>query len=271
MTGRLKTLVVGVLPPLATFVVVIVVWDVVALWFRMPAYLLPRPGRVAAVAWEKGPELALATRVTAAGALAGLGLSTAGGCLVAFAFSQSSIIRRGLFPYAIFLQTIPIVAIAPLVIIWFGNGFASVVVVAFIISLFPIITSTTTGLLSVDPNLVDLFRVHGATRWQTLWRLRLPNAVPYLVTGVKTSCGLSVIGAIVGEFFAGYGGRAFGLGYLINQTKDQLKTDYLFAAIGASTLLGVALFATVSLVGDTILARWHVAAASDRLNSTSRS
>ena len=180
--------------------------------------------------------------------------------MLGLVFSQSRIIERGIYPYAIFLQTVPIVAIAPLVVTWFGNGFTSVVVVSFALSLFPIITNATAGLTTVDANLLELFEVHNASRRQVLFKLRLPNAVPNLVTGAKIACGLSVIGAIVGEMFAGYGAESYGLGYLITYTTGRLETAYAFAAVLCSTLLSIAIFAAVNLIGATILVRWHVAA-----------
>ena len=188
------------------------------------------------------------------------------GTLIGIAFSQSAIVRRSFYPYAILLQTVPSVALAPLVILWFGHGFTSVVVVAFIISLFPIITNSTAGLLAVDRNLVELFQMANASRLQALWKLRLPNSIPQIITGAKIACGLSVIGAIVGEFSAGYGTDRFGLGYLITQNSTKLETDYLFAAVLAAMLLGVAIFGSVSLVGELILRLWHAPAdAADRV------
>ena len=179
--------------------------------------------------------------------------------LIGIVFSQSVIVRRSFYPYAILLQTVPSVALAPLVILWFGHGFVSVVVVAFIISLFPIITGSTAGLLAVDRNLLELFAMGNASRLQVLWKLRLPNSIPYLITAAKISCGLSVIGAIVGEFSAGFGDH-FGLGYLITQTSATLATDYLFAAVLAAMLLGVLIFGGVSLLGEWVLRLWHAPA-----------
>ncbi|MCP4812646.1 MAG: ABC transporter permease subunit, partial [Planctomycetaceae bacterium] len=144
------------------------------------------------------------------------------------------------------------VAIAPLVINWFGNGFQSIVVVTVVISLFPVITSVTVGLTSVDRGLRDLFEMNRASRWQTLLKLRMPHAVPYLVTGARTSSGLAVVGAIVGEFFAGYASDHYGLGYLVLQSSGQLRTDLLFATIISSALLGVMMFALVTWVGYQI-------------------
>ena len=251
-----RRLVHDIAPPVGLFLLVALLWQWATAVYDLPAYLLPSPVAVAEAAYDNFATLLSATALTAAAALCGFLASLIAGSLIAFAFSQSRLVRSGCFPYAIFLQTVPIVAVAPLIIIWFDYGFQSVVVVSFIISLFPIITNATAGLMSVDADLIDLFRLHNATRWQILWKLRLPSAVPHVVTGAKTSSGLAVIGAIVGEFFAGYGAERFGLGYLVRQTSDQLKTDQLFAAIIASALLGIVIFGTVSLAGATILVRW---------------
>ena len=175
---------------------------------------------------------------------------------IAVLFSQSRILERSLYPYAIFLQTVPIVAIAPLIVLWIGHGLYGIVAVSFIISLFPIIVNTTAGLTSTSAELLELFALNGASRWQTLTKLRIPNAVPSMLTGAKISCGLSVIGAIVGEFFVGHTTTHYGLGYLVLSTSQNLKTAHLFAAVIASALLGIALFGIVTLTGSTLLARW---------------
>lgn len=247
----------SVLPPVVLFALVLALWHAAAVVFEIPRYLLPTPADVWSAAVENRRELLAATWLTAQGALSGFGLSLVCGTLIACAFSQSPLVRRSFYPYAVFLQTVPIVAIAPLIITWFGYGFQSVVLVAFIISVFPIITNGTTGMTAIDADLLDLFRLYNASRWQVLLKLRLPNSVPYVIAGARISSGVSVIGAIVGEYFAGYGVDQFGLGYLILQTAPQMKTDELMAAVIASTLLGVAIFGTVSLAGATILSRWY--------------
>jgi NitT/TauT family transport system permease protein len=244
-------------PPVALLAFVLAGWQIATVTYEIPVYLLPSPQRVITAAVEGREKLVNATLTTGAAAVSGFGLSLLAGTLIAFAFSQSRAIRSSCYPYAIFLQTVPIIAIAPLIITWFGFGFRSVVVVTFIISLFPIITNATAGMLAVDPDLLDLFRLNNASRLQVLFRLRLPNSVPYIITGAKTSSGLAVIGAIVGEFFAGYGMTEFGLGYLIRQQSDFLKTDELFASVIASTFLGIAIFGSVNLIGATILSRWY--------------
>ena len=257
MKGWLTRLLHAAAPPIVTFLGFILVWDVAVRYWRVPAYQVPPPAKVLNAMVEHWRQLAEATLLTAAGAGAGFVLSLVAGTLIAFAFSQSAIVRRGFYPYAILLQTVPIVAVAPLIIRWFGYGFQSVVVVAFMLGLFPIITNVTTGLTRLDPNLVDLFAVYNARWHQVLLKLRVPGAIPYLVSGAKISCGLSVIGAIVGEVFAGIGSQRFGLGYLIMLSAEQLKTDYAIAAVFCSTLLGMSVFGIVNLIGSSVLWRWQ--------------
>lgn len=246
-----------VLPPIVLFLLVVVVWHLVVQLSRIESYLLPSPSAVLRAAWAKRVELGGALALTAAGAICGFSASLVIGTLIAITFSFSRIVKASCYPYAVFLQTVPIVAIAPLIVVWFDYGFQSVALIAFIISLFPIITNATTGLTNVDRDLVDLFELHNASRWQVLFKLRLPSAVPYLVTGARVSSGMAVIGAIVGEFFTGYGATRYGLGYVIMQATNLLKTDELFAAVIASTVLGIGVFTVVNVVGATILSRWY--------------
>lgn len=231
-------------------------WHAAVRAFELPPFLLPGPLGVAAAVSEHLPALLRAAGLTAQAALAGFLLSFGVGFLVAVLFSQSRLAQRSLYPYAIFLQTVPIVAIAPLIVLWIGHGLAGVVAVSFIISLFPIIANTTAGLTSVAPELLELFALHDASRWQVLIKLRIPHAVPSMLTGARISCGLSVIGAIVGEFFAGYGSEDFGLGYLIILTNAQTKTAYLFASVLFCTGLGLLFFGTVSGLSRLALQRW---------------
>ncbi len=246
------------IPPIVLFLLVVAAWETIVRLWQIPKFLLPSPSAVLRAGWVDLGKLAGATGVTAAGSVCGFLASVVVGTAVAIVFSQSGLVRRSFFPYAIFLQTVPIVAVAPLIVLWSGTGFRSVVIVSFIVSVFPVITNATAGLTSIDPDLLDLFRLHGATRWQTLIKLRLPSAVPSLVTGAKTSSGLAVIGTIVGEFFVGYdASQLFGLGYLVQQSNDQVRTDVQFCAVFCSTLLGLAVFATVSTAGDTVLRRWR--------------
>lgn len=247
----------ALLPPLLLLLLVCLVWHGFVRAFQLPRILLPGPLDVLQATRTSFDKLTLAASRTALAAVSGFLLSVVSGTLIAFVFSQSKIIRTSCYPYAIFLQTVPIVAIAPLIIAWSGYGFRSIVLVSFIISLFPIITSATAGMLSADPDLLDLFRLHRASRLQTWLRLRLPASVPYILTGARASSGLAVVGAIVGEFFAGYGSQVFGIGYLIQSTQGRSRTEELFAVIGASTLLGIGIFGAVNLLSATILRRWY--------------
>jgi NitT/TauT family transport system permease protein len=257
MSSERRSSLTSVVPPLVVLLLAVGVWWAIAYFWRLPRFILPTPLDVLQAARANWSKLLFASFVTAAGAVCGFGASVLGGTLIGLIFSQSPVVRRSFFPYAIFLQTVPIVAIAPLITLWSGTGFRSVVIVAFIVSVFPVVTNATAGLTSIDPDLLDLFRLHGASRWQTLFKLRLPNSIPSIVTGARTSSGLAVIGTIVGEFFVGYDPADwFGLGYLIQLSSGQLKIDLLMCAVFASTLLGLLVFAVVNLAGRTILSRW---------------
>jgi len=246
-----------ILPPLLALLLVIALWQGSVRVFNVPRFLLPSPLDVMRSILKEPSKLLSATSHTGLAASAALCVSVVLGVVVGFLFAQSAFLRRSLYPYAIFLQTVPIIAIAPLIVLWVGYGTVSVVVVAVIISLFPVITAATAGLTQIDPLLVDVFRLYGTSRWRLLWKLRLPSAVPSIITGARTSSGLAVIGAIVGEFFTGYGASGGGLGFLIRVTADQSRTPALFAAVLASTVLGVGIFGIVSAVGAIILNRWY--------------
>lgn len=256
MTPALGKWLRDLIPPVVLFGLVVLAWEACVRVYEVPPYLVPSPRAVVGAVRDNFITLGNATAETAFAALCGFALSLIIGFLIAFLFSQSALARASLYPYAIFLQTVPIVAVAPLIVIWFGTGLKSVILVAFVVSLFPIITNATAGLTRVDAGLKDLFRLYNASRLQILFKLTLPGSVPYLIAGARIASGLAVIGAIVGEFFAGYGATSFGLGYLIILTKGQLDTDFLFAAIFASTLLGLVIFGVVNFVADVILSRW---------------
>lgn len=233
----------------------LVAWHLVVHLFDLPKLLLPTPLEVVTAGRDQVVPLLQGFMITGASALAGLGLSVVIGAVVAVLFSQSAMLRTACFPYVIFLQTVPIVAIAPLLIIWFGNGMTTVILVACIISLFPVISNTTAGLLAVDADLLDLFRLLHAGRLTVLWKLRIPTAIPYLLLGIRISSGLSVIGAIVGEFFVGGGSGYYGLGALMVRWQQLTQTDALLAALVVSTLLGLLLFGGVALLSPLVLSR----------------
>lgn len=255
-SGRIRTAAVAVGPPVLFSVLVACLWHGAVVLLQIPAYLLPGPVDVGQAVSKNLSALLSATALTAQAAVSGFLLSFVVGFVVAVLFSQSRLVERTLYPYAIFLQTVPIVAIAPLILLWIGHGLVGILAVSFIISLFPIIANTTAGLTSVDTELLDLFALNEASRWQVLTKLQVPHAVPAMLTGARISCGLSVIGAIVGEFFAGYGTQNFGLGYLITMTNSQTKTPYLFASVLFCTALGLIFFAAVGGLSRLAMKRW---------------
>ncbi len=244
-------------PTLGVVVLLAIVWQLVVQIREIPPILLPSPSRVAVTAWKEREALATGFAMTAAAASFALVASTTIGSLIGILFNQSRLLRNAFYPYVVFLQTVPIVAIAPLLITWCGYGFQTVVLVAVVISLFPIVSNVTAGLMSVDPNTRDLFKHYGATNTQTLMRLRIPNAIPQLILGVRVSTGLAVIGAVIGEFFVGTGpsGQA-GLGAYMLVWHTRGRTDALIALVIASTLLGLILLGLVNLVVRCCLSRW---------------
>ena len=175
------------------------------------------------------------------------------GVAIAFAFVQSKWIETEFFPYAVLLHVTPIVAIAPLIIIWVQSPTASLVICATLVALFPFIANTTLGLRSVNPGLQSLFRMNRATRWQTLVRLRIPSALPYFFGGLRISSGLALIGAVVAEFVAGTGGTGTGLAYQILQSGYQLNIPRMYAALALITATGVALFALMGALSTRAL------------------
>ena len=185
------------------------------------------------------------------------------GIATAIAFSQSRLLERTLYPYAVILQVTPVVAIAPLILIWVGfeRINLALVIIATIVAFFPILAGATLGLKSADFNLIDLTRLYGASRLQTLWRIRLPNALPYLLSGMKTAGGLALIGAVVAEFVAG-SGTATGLAWRIVESGNRLEIATLFAALALLALTGVVIFAALSLLEWWLLRRWHESAIS---------
>lgn len=243
--------------PVLVGLVVLLLWQALVTWYEVPVYLVPSPLVVLQTLVRDWGLLAASLLVTLRIALLALLLALVLGITVAFLFVQSRTIEASLFPYAILLQVTPVVAIAPLIIIWVKDPTLALVICATIVALFPIISNTAQGLRSVDPELLDLFRLNRATRLQTLLRLRIPSALPYFFAGLKVSTGLALIGAVVAEFVAGTGGTASGLAYQILQAGLQLNIPRLFAALLLITLAGVLFFLAVSLAARMALRGWH--------------
>ena len=239
------------------FIGFLCIWQVAVMWLQIHPIILPSPIRVGWAGWQERAALLGGFCLTGAAALLGLVASILLGTMVAVLFSQSRWLRSAFYPYVVFLQTVPIVAIAPLLITWFGYGFRTVVLVACIISLFPVISNVTAGLLSVDDNLRDLFRLSKATRLQTLLKLRIPLAVSHLILGTRISAGLAVIGAIIGEFFVGNGAGGYqGLGTLMTGWQNLARTDALMAVVLTSALLGLVMIGLINWIARIALWRW---------------
>jgi NitT/TauT family transport system permease protein len=248
------------LPPLAVLAVVIGLWYAVSYLLLSPErrFLVPPPHAVVQVGFLTRDNLVellgglwLTTRV----ALVGLAIAVAIGMSLAILMRQARWIERSAYPYAVILQTIPILALVPLFGFWFGFGTFSRVLVCVLIALFPIIANTLFGLQSVDPRQHDLFTLHGAGRLRRLWKLELPSALPAIFTGLRISAGLSVIGAIVGDFFFKQGDP--GIGILIDVYRARLQSEQLFAAVILSSLLGVAVFWCFGYLSRRVVGRWH--------------
>ena len=245
----------------AVFLGLILAWQGFISLLHVPRYMLPSPTAVARAVVSRYDSLLTSVWITGEAAAGGLLASIVVGVLIALVFAHSRWIRRMFYPYTILLQTVPILAIAPLILMWIGPGILSVACVAFIICLAPIIANTTQGLISVEQNLIHLFLMHDASPAQILRKLRLPHAVPSLFVGIRIAAGISVIGAITGELFAGSSrvGEG-GLGYSILYASSQLQTDYLFALVFAATLLGFAFFFAVMFLEWYFLHNWHESA-----------
>jgi NitT/TauT family transport system permease protein len=233
-------------------------WQAIIWMNHLPVYILPGPSAVLQAIGARYPSLLDSLWITTEEAAGGLFASVVVGLCVAMVFSQWRWLRQTLYPYTILLQTVPIVAIAPLIILWVGPGIFAVTLVTFIICLAPIIANTTQGLISVDENLVHLFVIYNASPAQILSKLRLPNALPNFFTGLRISAGISVIGAITGELFAGSArvGEG-GLGYTMIYASNQMETSYLFALVLAATVLGFGFFFIVMFLEWLALHNWH--------------
>lgn len=250
-----------IVAPLIVGALMLLGWDLLVRITGLPPYLLPGPLLVVQTLIAEAPQLFGSLWITLQITLAAFVAATLSGLLIAVLFTQSRWVERSFFPYAVILQTTPIVAIAPLIIIWLkNNSFLALVVCAWIVAFFPIVSNTTLGLNSADHNLRNLFQLYGANRWQTLWYLRLPSALPYFLGGLRISGGLALIGAVVAEFVAGTGGTRSGLAYQILMSSYNLQIPRMFAALALTTSLGVLIFVGLTVLSDALLRHWHESA-----------
>jgi NitT/TauT family transport system permease protein len=235
-------------------------WEAVVRVNQIPHYILPGPVLVGQTLVRDWGTLSVSLLITLQITFMALSVAAVLGLLLAVLFAQSRIIELSLFPFAVILQVTPIVAIAPLIIIWVNDVTISLLICAWIVAFFPILSNTTVGLNSADHNLIDLFRLYRANRWQVLVRLLLPSALPYFLAGLRISGGLALIGAIVAEFVAGTGGSASGLAYRILEAGYQLQIPRMFAALVLVSGTGIAIFLALTLLSHLLLRKWHESA-----------
>lgn len=246
--------------PAVMGLVMLVLWEAVVRVAEIPPYVLPGPLVVARTLGTDWGTLAPALWVTLRITLEALAAAVVVGVLLAVLFSLSRWVELSLFPYAIILQVTPIVAIAPLIIAWANDVDLSLLICAWLVAFFPILSNTILGLRSVDRNLLALFELYGAGRWRTLVHLRLPAALPYFLGGLRISGGLALIGAVVAEFVAGTGGNASGLAYRILEAGYQLRIPRMVAALVLISAAGIAIYVMLSLLSHLLLRRWHESA-----------
>jgi len=247
------------LPPLVAAVIAIVLWDLAVRLFEPPAYLVPAPGAVWATLRDDRVSLFASALRTASSTLAGFGIAAATGLVAGSLLGFSRRLESAIYPLTLLFQMVPLVAIAPLLGIWFGNGPPAVIAASALVALFPVIANTVDGIRSTDPNLRELFRIHGAGRLATWWKLELPSAVPSILTGLRIAAGLAVIGAIVGEYVAGYAGADAPLGIVVMTSLREFRTEKVFAAVALAAAVGFLLFGAISGLARLLLRRWHPA------------
>jgi NitT/TauT family transport system permease protein len=239
----------------------ILVWELVVRFKGIPPYVLPAPSLVFATLVSDWSILSESLGVTLVTTLEGFVLALIGGVGLALLFNLSRLVEYSLYPYAVVLQVTPVVAIAPLLLIYLPQQ-AAVLACAWIVAFFPVLANTTLGLNSVDHNLVDLFRLYGASRTQVLWRLKLPSALPYILGGLKIAGGLSLIGAVVAEIAAGAAGAGSGLAYRISESGYRLNIPRMFAALVLLSVVGILIYFALSFLSHLMLRRWHESAVS---------
>jgi NitT/TauT family transport system permease protein len=256
----LKNFLIKVVPPALILIVGLAAWEIFVRMREIPVYILPGPLAIVQALVRDWTTLYPSLIVTVLITLGALTAATVLGVLIAVLFAQSKWIELSLFPYAVILQVTPIVAIAPLIIIWVKDTATALLLCAWIVSFFPIVSNTTLGLNSTDHNLLNLLQLYGASRRQVFWYLRLPSALPFFLGGLRISGGLALIGAVVAEFVAGSGGIQSGLAYRILEAGYQLNIPRMFAALFMITGTGILIFIVLTLVTHFALRRWHESA-----------
>ena len=238
----------------------VVAWDLIVRINNIPHYILPGPMLVADSLVKNWSTLLPALLVTLQITFMALAVAVIGGVGLALLFAQSKWIEISFFPYAVVLQVTPIIAIAPLILIYVDNTHVALLICAWIVAFFPILSNTTLGLNSADHNLLNLFQLYGASRWQVLRYLRIPSALPYFLGGLRIAGGLSLIGAVVAEFTAGTAGKGSGLAYRILESGYRLNIPLMFAALALITITGIVIFVFFTALSHLLLHKWHESA-----------
>ena len=249
--------------PIALGFAVLLIWELLVRAYAIPRFVLPPPSAIFQALVSDFPSLMASLWTTLRITVLAFVLAVVSGVGLAILFSQSRTVEMMLYPYAVALQVTPVVAIAPLIIIWVGfeRINLALLILVWIVAFFPILSNTTLGLRSTDHNLIDLFRLQGATPAQILWRLKLPSALPYLLGGMKTSGGLALIGTVVAEYGAG-SGTATGLAWRIIEAGNRLEIPRMFAAFFLLTAVGLVIFFSLTLLEYLTLRNWHESAVS---------
>jgi NitT/TauT family transport system permease protein len=253
--------IIDILLPLAVAALLLGAWQWAVTHYAVPAYVLPAPSAIARAFADNFASLMTALANTLVITLEGFAGALIAAVALAILFSQSRLVERTLYPYAVILQVTPVVAVAPLILIWVGFEHINLALslIAGIIAFFPILSSATQGLKSTDFNLIDLSRLYGASRRQILWKVQLPSSLPSLLTGMKVGGVIALIGEVTAEFAAG-SGTATGLAWRIVESGNRLEIATLFAALALLALTGVLIFAGLSLLEWLLLRRWHESA-----------
>jgi NitT/TauT family transport system permease protein len=250
---------VRILLPIVVLAIGVAAWELVVRVNDIPPYVLPGPAAVFRTLVDDWPVLSLSLLTTLTTTLEGFVAAAVGGIALALLFNQSKWLEYSLFPYAVILQVTPVIAIAPLLLIYLPQATA-VIVCAWIVGFFPVLSNTTLGLNSVDRNLAGLFQLYGATRLQTLRYLKLPAALPFILGGLRIAGGLSLIGAVVAEIAAGSAGAGSGLAYRIAESGYRLNIPRMFAALLLLSAAGIVIYVLLALTSHLLLRRWHESA-----------
>lgn len=246
--------------PLGIGLLALVAWELIVYLNDIPHYTLPSPSLVARSLIEDWAILSGSLLITLQITFAALAVAIVGGVGLAVLFSLSKWVELSFAPFAVILQVTPVVSIAPLILIYVDNTFTALLICAWIVAFFPILANTTLGLQSADHHLVDLYRLYGATRWQTLRHLRLPSALPYFLGGLRIAGGLSLIGAIVAEFVAGTAGAESGLAFRVLEAGYRINIPRLYAALFLISMTGILIYSALTLLSHLLLRNWHESA-----------